>query len=167
MAQTTSGLPFDGTPEQAAELKEYIGSLKEERGALMPVMQKAQEIYGYLPRQVQEMIAEEMGVPLTDVYGVATFYAMFSLQKSGKRRVSLCMGTACYVRGVQAVLDELEKQLGVSAGQTTADGLFTLDATRCLGCCGLAPVMTVGEEVYGRLEAKDVKGILDKYKEQQ
>ena len=164
MVQRPTGIPFEGMPEQENELRAFIATQKEERGALMPVMQKAQEIYGYLPREVQVIIAEEMGVPLSDVYGVATFYAMFSLEKSGKHRVAICLGTACYVRGAQAVLDELIKCLGVKSGETTADGLFTLDATRCLGCCGLAPVIMVGEDVYGRLEPKDISGILDKYR---
>ncbi|MCL2695759.1 MAG: NADH-quinone oxidoreductase subunit NuoE [Clostridiales bacterium] len=166
MADKPAGLPFDGTPHQETELKAFIAAQKGERGALMPVIQKAQEIYGYLPREVQVLIAREMGVPLTDVYGVATFYAMFSLQKSGKHRVAICMGTACYVRGSQAVLDELIKQLGVQSGETTADGLFTLDATRCLGCCGLAPVIMVDDDVYGRLETKDIADILKKYRKQ-
>ena len=164
MAEKPTGLPFEGTPGQEAELRAFMSATQNERGALMPVMQKAQEIYGYLPQKVQEIIADGMSVPLTDVYGVATFYAMFSLEKAGQHRVSICMGTACYVRGAQAVLDELETQLGVKSGQTTEDGLFTLDATRCLGCCGLAPVMTVGEDVYGRLEPAGIKAILDKYR---
>lgn len=164
MSENQTVFPFQGTPEQEAELRAFAASMAGDRGALMPVMQKAQEIYGYLPYEVQVIVAEALSVPLTDVYGVSTFYAMFALQPSGKNRVSICMGTACYVRGSQNVLEELEKQLDVKSGETTPDGLFTLEATRCLGCCGLAPVITVNEDVYGRLTTKEVKGILDKYR---
>ena len=130
----------------------------------MPVLQKAQDIYGYLPVEVQIMIAEGLGLSLEEVYSVVTFYSQFSLNPIGKYRVSVCLGTACYVKGAQAILDELEKELGIKAGGTTPDGVFTLEATRCLGCCGLAPVMTVGEDVYGRLMPEEVRGILDKYR---
>ena len=165
MPENKTDFPFQGTPQQEAELRAFAASMKDEKGALMPVMQKAQEIYGYLPYEVQVIVADALGVPLTDVYGVSTFYAMFALQPNGKHRVAICLGTACYVRGAQAVLEELEKQLGVHSGETTPDGLFTLEATRCLGCCGLAPVMMIDDDVSGRLTPKDIKGILDKYRE--
>lgn len=164
MAKQKTVVPFRGTPEQEAKLKEIIAEYREVRGALMPVLQKAQELYGYLPIEVQIMIAEGLGLSLEEVYAVVTFYSQFALNPTGKYRVSVCLGTACYVKGAQTILDELEKQLGIKAGGTTPDGLFTLEATRCLGCCGLAPVMTVGEEVYGRLVPADVKDILAKYR---
>lgn len=130
----------------------------------MPVLQKAQDIYGYLPIEVQTIIAEELGLSLEQVYQVVTFYSQFALNPTGKYRIAVCLGTACYVKGSQNILDELEKQLGIKAGGSTSDGLFTLEATRCLGCCGLAPVMMVNDEVYGRLTVKDVKDILAKYR---
>jgi len=164
MAKQKTVVPFSGTPEQEAKLKEVITSYRDVRGALMPVLQKAQDIYGYLPVEVQIMIAEGLGLSLEEVYSVVTFYSQFSLNPIGKYRVSVCLGTACYVKGAQAILDELEKELGIKAGGTTPDGVFTLEATRCLGCCGLAPVMTVGEDVYGRLMPEEVRGILDKYR---
>lgn len=165
MAKQKTVVPFRGTPEQEAKLKEIIAEYREVRGALMPVLQKAQELYGYLPVEVQIMIAEGLGLSLEEVYAVVTFYSQFALNPTGKYRVSVCLGTACYVKGSQTILDELEKELGIKAGGTTPDGLFTLEATRCLGCCGLAPVMTVGEEVYGRLVPADIRGILEKYRQ--
>lgn len=164
MAKQKTVVPFQGTAEQEAALKEIIAQHKDVRGALMPVLQKAQELYGYLPVEVQIMIAEGLGLSLEEVYAVVTFYSQFALNPTGKYRVAVCLGTACYVKGSQAILDELEKVLGVKAGGTTPDGVFTLEATRCLGCCGLAPVMTVGEEVYGRLVPADIKGIIAKYR---
>ena len=164
MAKKNCGGPaFVGTPAQEQALKEVIAAHKGQPGALMPVMQGAQEIYGYLPIEVQKMIAAGLDVPLSEVFGVATFYAQFTLQPKGKYKLSVCLGTACYVKGAQLVLDELEKVLGVPAGSTTPDGLFTLNATRCLGACGLAPVMMIGEEVYGRLTPDQVPDILAKY----
>ena len=164
MAKQKTVVPFRGTPEQETKLKEAIAAHRNVPGALMPVLQKAQEIYGYLPVEVQIMVAEGLGLSLEEVYAVVTFYAQFSLNPTGKHRVAVCLGTACYVKGAQAILDELEKQLGIKAGGTTPDGQVTLEATRCLGCCWLAPVMTVGDEVYGRLTPADIRGILDKYR---
>ena len=129
----------------------------------MPIMQKAQELFGYLSMETQELIADALDIPVAEVYGVATFYAQFSLEPKGEHIISICTGTACYVKGAQAVLDATEKELNISCGKTTEDGKFTLEATRCLGCCGLAPVMVIDEEVYGRLTAGQVKGILAKY----
>lgn len=150
--------------KKTAELKQFIAANKDTKGPLMPIMQKAQELFGYLSLETQELIADSLDIPVSEVYGVATFYSQFSLRPKGENVVSVCTGTACYVKGAQTILDELQKQLGIQAGGTTADGQFSLEATRCLGCCGLAPVMTVDEEVYGRLTPADVKGILDKYR---
>jgi len=163
MALKKPTVPFKGTPEQEAELKAAIAELKSQPGALMPVMQKAQEIYGYLPIEVQTMISEEMNIPLEKIYGVATFYAQFALEPKGDYQISVCLGTACYVKGSQKILDELEAELGIKTGQCTPDGKFSLDACRCVGACGLAPVMMINGEVYGRLVPSDVKGILAKY----
>ena len=151
--------------EKFAQLDQAIQELKDQPGALMPVLQRAQNIFGCVSLDVQKRIAEGLGVTLSEVYGVATFYAQFSLVPSGKYVISVCLGTACYVKGSQKVLDRLSEELGIPVGGTTRDGLFTLNATRCLGACGLAPVMTINEEVYGRLVHDDIPGILAKYKE--
>ena len=158
--------------EKFAQLDQAIQELKDQPGALMPVLQRAQNIFGCVSLDVQKRIAEGLGVTLSEVYGVATFYAQFSLVPSGKYVISVCLGTACYVKGsgdlfkkIEEVLDRLSEELGIPVGGTTRDGLFTLNATRCLGACGLAPVMTINEEVYGRLVPDDIPGILAKYKE--
>jgi len=163
MAKQKTVVPFHGTQEQEKQLLKIIADHKDVPGALMPVLQQSQELYGYLPIEVQTKIAEGLGISMEEVYEVVTFYAQFSLNPNGKHRVAVCLGTACYVKGAQNILEELEKQLGIKAGATTADGNFTLEATRCLGCCGLAPVIVVDEEVYGRLVPADIKGILAKY----
>ena len=163
MAKGKTMVPFKGTKEQEEQLKAVIAEMKSTPGALMPILQQAQGVYGYLPIEVQTIIAEGLNISLEEVYQVVTFYAQFSLNPTGKHRVAVCLGTACYVKGSQNILEELEKQLGVKAGGTTPDGVFTLEATRCLGCCGLAPVIVVDDEVYGRLVPADIKGILAKY----
>ena len=151
--------------EKYDALHAIIARHKGQPGGLMPVMQEAQDVFGYLPMEVQEAIAQGMGKTLSEVYGVATFYSQFSLEKKGENVVSVCLGTACYVKGAQAVLDKMAEYLEIPVGKTTEDGLFTLQATRCLGACGLAPVLTVGAEVYGRVTPDQVAGILDKYKQ--
>jgi NADP-reducing hydrogenase subunit HndA len=163
MAKQKTVVPFKGTQEQEKQLLKIIADHKDVPGALMPVLQHAQELYGYLPIEVQTKIAQGLNISIEEVYQVVTFYAQFSLNPIGKHRVAVCLGTACYVKGAQNILEELEKELGVKAGGTTPDGIFTLEATRCLGCCGLAPVIVVDEEVYGRLVPADIKGILAKY----
>lgn len=165
MKKKISKLPFKGTPEQEAQLKKVIDELKNDKSNLMVVMQKAQDIYGYLPFEVQEMISEGMEVPLEKVYGVATFYAQFSLSPKGKYNISVCLGTACYVKGSGPVFDKLSEKLGIGADECTPDGKFSLTACRCIGACGLAPVMTINDEVYGRLTVDDVDTILEKYKD--
>ena len=151
--------------DKYAALAQVIDELKNEPGCLMPIMQRAQDIFGYLPEDVQNIIAKGLDIPVSDVYGVATFYAQFNLEPKGKYIISVCLGTACYVKGAQLVLDELEKVLGVPAGSTTPDGLFTLNATRCLGACGLAPVMMINDDVYGRLVPNEIPAILNKYRQ--
>ena len=164
MAKRKTVVPFHGTAEQEKALRELIAAHKEQQGALMPVLQGAQEIYGYLPIEVQTIIAEELNIPLAEVYGVVTFYAQFTLNPRGTYNIGVCMGTACYVKGSRKVLDKLEEVLGIKAGHTTPDGLFTLNATRCLGACGLAPVMMINEDVYGRLTPDEIPGIIAKYR---
>lgn len=154
---------FEGTAEQMNMLLDCIRSHSGEAGALMPVLHEAQEIYGYLPAEVQTVIAEELNIPLAEVYGVATFYSQFSLAPKGKHKISVCLGTACYVKGSDKVLEAIEKELRISCGECTPDKKFSIDSCRCVGACGLAPVMIVDGEVYGRLTPQDVKGILDKY----
>ncbi|MCQ2458137.1 MAG: NADH-quinone oxidoreductase subunit NuoE [Clostridia bacterium] len=150
--------------EKYAQLQESIAKHKGERGAVMPVLQEAQGIFGYVPEDVQQMIADGLGVTLAEVYGVATFYAQFSLEPKGKNVIGVCLGTACYVKGSQKIMDKLSEELQIEVGRTTKDGLFTLNATRCLGACGLAPVMMINDEVYGRLTPDQVPAILDKYR---
>ncbi len=146
-----------------AELDAIILKHKNQPGGLMPVMQEAQAAYGALTIDIQKYIAQGMDTTLSEVYGVATFYSQFALEKKGDHVISVCMGTACYVKGAQAVLDKLAEYLEVPVGGTTPDGQFTLQATRCLGACGLAPVLTVNEDVFGRVTPDQVSGILDKY----
>lgn len=156
-------VPFQGTKEQESELLATIDALRDEKGCLMPIMQKAQEIYGYLPYEVQRMIAEGLNIPVEKVYGVATFYSQFNLYPKGKYQISVCLGTACYVKGSGDVFTKLQEILGIAGGECTADGKFSLDACRCVGACGLAPVMMVNEDVYGRLTPDMVEDILAKY----
>ncbi len=160
-----STIPFNGTPEQEAKLREIIAAHKDMQGALIPVLHEAQGIYGYLPIEVQSIIAEGLGVSLAEVYGVVTFYAQFSLNPKGKYEIGVCLGTACYVKGSGDILEKFKELLGIDVGECTPDGKFSLGATRCVGACGLAPVVTVNDDVYGRLTVDDVQGILDKYME--
>ena len=150
--------------EKNVQLDEVIAKHKGTPGALMPVLQEAQNIFGYVPMDVQQIIADGLGTTLAEVYGVATFYAQFSLEPKGQYVVGVCLGTACYVKGSQKVLDKLAEELEVPVGKTTPDGMFTLNATRCLGACGLAPVMMINDEVYGRLVPEDIPGIIAKYR---
>ena len=163
MQKRISNIPFSGTKEQEAQLFEIIEKRKNEPGAIMPVLQEAQNVYGYLPIDVQQMVADGLGVPLSEVFGVATFYSQFSLTPKGKYNISVCLGTACYVKGSGKILEELSKELGIEAEECTEDGKFSLTACRCIGACGLAPVITINDDVYGRLVPEDVKGILAKY----
>ena len=163
MLKKISTIPFNGTPEQKAKLDAVIAECKDDKSQLMHVMQEAQGIYGYLPREVQVMIAEGMDIPLEKIYGVATFYAQFSLSPKGEYDISVCLGTACYVKGAQPIIDKISEILGIEPGECTADGKFSLEECRCIGACGLAPVFTINGEVYGKITADDVPGILAKY----
>ena len=163
MKKSISTVPFNGTPAQEAKLLEVIEQHKGEKGCLMPIMQQAQEIYGYLPIEVQTIIAKGLDISIEEVYGVSTFYSMFSLAPKGEYKISVCLGTACYVKGAQAVLDKICEIIGIGPDECTADGKFSIEACRCIGACGLAPVFTVNDEVYGRLTADDVPDIIAKY----
>ena len=163
MLKKLSTIPFAGTAEQEAQLDAVIAKYQGDTSRLMAVMQEAQGIYGYLPIEVQNKIAEGMQVPLEKVYGVATFYAQFSLSPKGDNHVAVCLGTACYVKGSGAIYAKFQELLGIGGDECTADRKFSLTASRCIGACGLAPVLTVNEDVYGRLTVDDVKGIVAKY----
>ena len=163
MPNVKSVVPYRGTKEQEERLKAVIAEHKGQPGATMPVLQAAQEIFGYLPEEVQIMVAEGLDIPLSEVYGVASFYAQFTLNPKGKYQISLCLGTACYVKGASDVLDAVQKHLGIRTGSITPDGKFSLDACRCIGACGLAPVMMINNDRYGRLTPDQVGAILDKY----
>lgn len=154
---------FKGTPKQERELKKVIENHKTQPGGLMPVLQEAQAIYGYLPIEVQRMVAEGMNVPLSEVYGVATFYSQFSLTPKGEHRISVCLGTACYVKGADKILAAIEEKLGIKSGECTPDGMFSIESCRCLGACGLAPVMTVDGEVYGKCTPESAVRIIESY----
>ncbi len=163
MGSQNNTVPFAGTKEQEAALLQVIAENKDDKGALMPILQKAQGIYGYLPLEVQTIISNELNVPLEKVYGIVTFYSQFSLNPKGKYNISVCLGTACYVKGAGDIFDKLKLVLGLSDGGCTPDGKFSLESCRCIGACGLAPVLTVNEDVYGKLTVDDVEGVIAKY----
>ena len=165
MKKAMTSVPFHGTAEQLAALDAVIAEHKTQAGALMPVLQKAQDIYGYLPVEVQKHIAAELDIPYSEVFGVVTFYSQFQLNPKGAHPVAVCLGTACYVKGSGIIMEKLEEMLGIKSGAITSDLRFSLDATRCIGACGLAPVMTIGEDVYGRLKPSMLKDILAKYQD--
>lgn len=154
-----------GADPRDQKLQEIIEKYKDTRGALIPVLHEAQEVYGYLPIDVQKKISEGLNVPLSEIYGVVTFYTQFSLNPKGKYKISVCMGTACYVKGSGQILDKFKEKLGLEVGECSEDGVFSLEACRCIGACGLAPVITINEDVYGRLVPDDIEGILKKYQE--
>ncbi|MDD4315813.1 MAG: NAD(P)H-dependent oxidoreductase subunit E [Clostridia bacterium] len=151
---------FNGTAEQEKQLRDKLAEIKKMDGALMPALQTAQGIYGYLPIEVQDIVAEELGLRQEEVFGVATFYSQFTLNPQGKKQISVCLGTACYVKGSGEVLEKFKTTLGLDAGECSADGYFSLLATRCVGCCGLAPVLTVNDKVYGKVTVSDVEKII-------
>ena len=163
MSAGKTTIPFNGTPEQEAELKKLIAAHKGQKGALMPILQGAQEIYGYLPIEVQQIISDETTIPMSKIYGVVTFYSFYSLQPKGKYRISVCLGTACDVKGSGQVYEKIQSRFGIGGGECTPDGKFSLEACRCVGACGLAPVMMINDDVHGRLTPGNVEEILAKY----
>jgi len=147
---------FAGTAEQEAQLMKIIEKQKSVRGGLISVLHEAQQIYGYLPYEVQNMISEGLDVPMAEIYGIVTFYTQFSLEPKGKYNVAICMGTACYVKGAGKIVDEFKKVLNIDVDEVTEDGKFSIEATRCIGACGLAPVLTVNDDVYGRIPENNI-----------
>lgn len=160
-------LAFEGTPEQELKLQAVFEKYKDVPGHLMPVLQEAQAIYGYLPYEVQKMIADALNISIAEVYGVATFYSQFNLTPKGDHQISVCLGTACYVKGADKVLEKIEDKLGIKSGECTDDRKFSIDSCRCVGACGLAPVVMIGDEVHGKLEPEDVDSVLSKYFEEE
>lgn len=152
-----------GTPEQEKEFRSVVEKNRDRKGALMPILQQTQDIYGYLPEKVLVAISEELDIPLSEVYGVVSFYSQFSLTPKGEHKISVCMGTACYVKGAGDILNKICEKVGCQPGGLSENGRFSVDAVRCIGACGLAPVVTVDEEVFGRLTVDDVDRILEKY----
>lgn len=163
MANKKTKVSFKGTPEQKAELMQALFELKGQQGALMPALQRAQQIYGYLPIEVQKMIAEGLGTHLEDVYGVSTFYSQFSLNPKGRYKISVCLGTACYVKGAGDIFAKVSECAGVKGGECSENGKYSLEACRCIGACGLAPVLTINDDVYGRLTLDEIPEIFAKY----
>ena len=163
MAGKISSVPFSGTQEQEQKLLEVIEAHKDVQGSLISVLQQAQDIYGYLPIEVQRIVANTLGKPLAEIYGISTFYSQFSLCPKGEYKISVCLGTACYVKGSGKIYEKLQEKLHISGGECTEDGKFSLDACRCIGACGLAPVMTINDDVYGRLTGDELDEILAKY----
>lgn len=160
---TENGTEGAEAKEKCKKLHQIIERYKHTKGALIPVLHEAQDLYGYLPKEVQLSIANGLSVPLAEVYGVVSFYTQFSIHPKGKFKVNVCMGTACYVKGSSEILDKFMTRLGIDVGECTEDGKFSLDACRCIGACGLAPVVTINDEVYGKLSAESVDEIIDKY----
>lgn len=167
MPNTKTVVPFSGTAAQEEKLLQVIEAHRGTKGASMPVLQAAQDIYGYLPEEVQMIIADGLGLPLTEVYGIITFYSQFSLNPKGKINIAVCMGTACYVRGAGDVLADIETHTCCKAGGVTDDGLISIEATRCIGACGLAPVLTINDDIYGKLKPGQIEPIIDTYIEKQ
>ncbi|KRQ87828.1 NADP-reducing hydrogenase subunit HndA [Caloramator mitchellensis] len=156
---------YDVDEVKLRQLEEYIDSITEKEGALIGVLYKAQEIFGFLPKDVQLFIARKLNVTAAKVFGVTTFYSYFTMQPRGKHVINVCLGTACFVKGADKILEEIKKELDIKEGNMSSDGMFTVDTLRCVGACGLAPVVIVDGKVFGRVKVEDVKGILDEYKE--
>ncbi len=153
------------TEEKYQQLEEFINTIPEKKGALIEVLHKAQGIFGYLPQEVQLFVGEKLDIPASKVYGVVTFYSYFTTEPRGEFVINVCMGTACFVRGSGEVLNEFEKEIGVKVGETTTDGKYTIEVLRCVGACGLAPVVTINDKVYGHVTTADVKRIISEYEQ--
>ena len=146
------------------QIIEIISRYKDERTPLMMILSDIQKEFGYIPLEVQELVSEKIGVPVAEIYGVVTFYSFFSLNPKGKYVIGVCLGTACYVKGSQQVIDKFSEILDIKAGETSKDGLFTLDALRCIGACGIAPALTINGKVYPKVQVSDVPGIVQEYR---
>jgi len=158
-----SSIKIELRQEDVTKIKEICASFNKDPQELINILHSTQEHFGYLPAEVQEVIAAETGIPVAKIYGVVTFYSFFTMTPKGKHPISICMGTACYVRGAEKVLDEFKKELGLQVGQTTKDGKFSLSSLRCVGACGLAPVVLIGDKTYGRVAPDDVRNIVKEY----
>lgn len=163
MKKKLTTVAFQGTKEQEEKLLAVIKKHAGQRGAMMPILQEAQEIYGYLPIEVQTIIARETGVSMEEIFGIISFYAQFKLNPDGQYAIAVCLGTACYVKGSGDIIEAFSQKLNVPVGSTSPDGKYSIEATRCIGACGLAPVLTVNGEVYGKVTVDDVDTILAKY----
>ncbi len=157
-------LEKDRRSKQFADLDQLIGRYSREKGQLIRILQKAQEIFGYLPEEVQAYVAEKLEIPVSEVNGVVTFYSLFSTRPRGKYTLSICMGTACYVKGAQDLMDTLKEELNIDEGETTPDQIFTIKSTRCVGACSLAPILVANEDVHGRISPGELKGIIQTYR---
>lgn len=149
--------------ENDKKMEEILSKYKQDKSNLIQILNEVQEIYGYIPKSAQLSISEYLGLTMAEIYGVITFYSRFSLKPKGKYNVSVCLGTACYVKGSEKILDKLKEKLGIDVGQTTPDGKFSIEATRCIGACGLAPVFTVNDEVYGKATPELLDKVIDEY----
>lgn len=147
------------------KMQEILNTYKQEKDNLIQILNEVQEYYGYVPEKAQVAISEYLSIPMAEIYGVITFYSRFTLKPKGKYHIAVCLGTACFVKGSEKILDRAKERLGIDVGETTKDGKFSLEATRCVGACGLAPVFTVNDEVYGKATVKTMDEILDKYME--
>ncbi len=147
------------------KMEEILNTYKQEKDNLIQILNEVQEYYGYVPEKAQLAISEYLSIPMAEIYGVITFYSRFTLKPKGKYHIAVCLGTACFVKGSEKILDRAKERLGIDVGETTKDGKFSLEATRCVGACGLAPVFTVNDEVYGKATVKTMDEILDKYME--
>jgi NADP-reducing hydrogenase subunit HndA len=161
-----SSIKIELRQEDVDRIREICTSFNNDPQELINVLHKCQEHFGYLPAEVQEVVSDELNVPVARVYGVVTFYSFFTMTPRGKHPISICMGTACYVRGAEKVLEEFKKELGLQVGQTTNDGKFSLSSLRCVGACGLAPVVMVGDKTYGRVAPDDVRNIINEYEQE-
>lgn len=155
---------WEGNRDRVQKLTEFIKENKSKKGILMMALHETQDLFGYIPLEIMELISKELKIPLSEIYGVATFYSQFSLVPKGENVIGVCLGTACYVKGGQDILAKLEEMLGIGVGQTTPDGKFSIDATRCLGSCGLAPVMMINDQIYGKLTLEKVEEIINSYR---
>lgn len=150
-------------PEKCRELEAFIGQYDDPAGYMIAILHKAQNLFGYLPPELQVFISKKTGVPTSKIYGVVTFYSLFTMKPRGRYTVSVCMGTACFVKGAEKVLEAVERHLGIALGEMTEDGMFMLEQVHCLGACSLAPVMSINGQVYGHMTPEKVKDILDSY----
>ncbi len=163
MKKKPTTVAFNGTAEQEEKLLASIEKYHGVKGSIIPILQEAQDIYGYLPNEVQKIIADKTGHSTEEIYGIVSFYSQFILNPKGEISISVCLGTACYVKGSQDVIDRIIQKFGLKTGETSPDGKYSLDATRCVGACGLAPVVIVNNDVYGCVKKEDVDKILAKY----